>query len=476
MQPILAATEAALSTTTSKGKGKPSCRTRGPYQDRDKWRLTFIEEGKKPWSEIYETRAAALAAQRAFHKRQADKSEFTVGNLMARYVEFQMRKGSKDDSVRTAATRLRMFFGYTELMPLPVAAVTPDAARAAYDRYTRRLKPNGEPIAVATHQEDLNIARCMYTWAVEEKLASSNPFLSVRPIGRKNRGKHQHTADEAGRFLDVAYEHAVSPQAGYAQVTALAVCIIVGTGARPCEVMKRRVRDLDEGGTKLHARVEVKNEHSKRTLRIPSKFVPLVLALASGRPPDALLFAPDSDGGPAPSDQALRKRPLKLVKQLCEKAGVDVVVTHSFRGLWATLGVAETGDADLVARRLGHGSTKTTNQNYIDHRVAGVAQQERIQARLGMALPGPGSPMSMSDLTAALERLTEQLDVAQMQKLVQHLVGLITAKAAGPALKVGSKPIQKRLPARSKSNTEQVGGFVRNLSAGVSAEPFSVGE
>lgn len=462
MQPqTLAALEAAPTP-----KEKAQCRTRGPYADRNRWRLTFIE-GKQTWSEIFETRAAALAAQRAFDRRHAAKNEITVENLCARYVEFQVRKGSRPAFIRHASTRLRLFFEATDLMALPIAALTHERARAAYDEYTRRPKAKGKgTIAVATHQEDLNVARCCFAWAMEEGLLEKNPFGMVRPIGRKNRGKRQLSLDSAIRFLDVAADEA----AVQLDPLALATCVVVATGARNMEVMGRRVRELDEGGTKLRVFVG-KTDNAKRPLAIPAKFVPMIRALAAGRPGDALLFAPDTDGKPPPSVDALSHRLLRKVEALCEKAGVERVVPHSFRGLWATIGVAETGDPDLIARKLGHGSRRITEQNYIDHRVAGVAHQERVQARLGLVAPPPG-PIQLTDLTEALEVLTENLTVVQMQKMVQHLIGLIAQKASAPGQLVGSKSIQKRLPDRSKSNAEQVGGPVRKLSAESSAERF----
>lgn len=461
MQPVLAALVAASST-----KGKPQCRTRGPYQDRDRWRLTFIE-GDKSWSQIFDTRAAALSAQRAFERRHAEKEALTVAHLVAQHLEHHVAKGTQPRSLRNLGERFRMFFGYTELLDVPVSRLTPEVARAAYEAYSRREKVKGGGfIAAATHQEDLKFARQLFEWAVEEKLATANPFAGVRPIGRVNKGKPQLSRDQATRFLSVA--DVLISRSG--DIIALAAAVIVGTGARSSEVIYRRTRDLDEEGTLLRVK-KGKTDRSNRGLRVPTMYVPYVAALAAGRPADALLFLPANElGDTEPSLKAMQTRLLRKVKTICKLAGVDEVVVHSFRGLYATLGVSTTGDPDLIARQLGHASSRVTSTNYIDHSVAGMAQQTRVQAKLGLLQSGPPLQAELPPGNPAelLKSLADRLDVAQLQEVMQHLLTNITGKAAS------ARSTPKR--DRSRSNTEQVGGSLRNLSARPTFSALSDGE
>lgn len=461
MQPLLAALQVASPT-----KGKPECRTVGPYPDRHRFRVKFIE-GSRKWSEIFDTRSAALAAQRAFEKRHAVKEAITVGHLVAQFLESQRRRGILPHTVEHQGWRYQVFFGYTGLLSLPVHQITAELAREAYEANARRPKSRGGEglIAVSTHQGDLGHAKRLFEWAVEEKIATANPFANVKPLGRANRGKHQLSLDQATRWFEIARQ-LVERQG---DVTALAAGIVCGTGARNSEVMYRRVRDLDEGCTKLRVH-QGKTPKSNRPLGIPTAFVPFVAALAAGRPRDALLFIPDADvGKPEPARHTLRLRLLRKVKQICRLADVDEVVPHSFRGLFATLGVCKTGDPDLIAGLLGHASRNITERNYIDTRVAAVAQQERVQARLGMASPEPMlAQLPESERPEHLLDLAERMNAGELTEVVQQLLQVIAKKA--------SSGRSTRKTDRSKSNAEQVCGPVRKLSANLFSRTLSDGE
>ncbi|MFO0578660.1 MAG: tyrosine-type recombinase/integrase [Polyangia bacterium] len=460
MQPVSAAVPAV------QPKGRSSCRTRGPYQDRDRYRLVFIE-GSKRWSEIFDTRAAALSAQRAFERRHALKDALTVQQFVDRYLEHHRLKGTKPDTVAHMESRFRTFFSFASMTDRSVAGIDADEAREAYESHARRPKLKGEGlISAATHQEDLKFIRRMFEWGVEEKLTAANPFASVRSVGRANKGKHQLSVDEATRWLTIARQ--MIEREG--DVVALAAAVVAGTGGRNSEIMWRRVRDLDEGGTRLWVR-KGKTPTSNRILAIPTMFVPYVAALAANRPPHALLFVPDEEvNSREPCKSAMRQRLVRKVKEICRLAGVDQVVPHSFRGLYATLGVCRTGDPDLIAAQLGHASSKVTTQNYIDSRVAGPAQQERIQARLGLSTSHGmlAERLPPAELGQHLAELAEALSPKELQKLIQQLLQVMASKA--------SMPRSTRPRDRSKSNTEQVGGSIRKLSAKAFSSALSDGD
>jgi hypothetical protein len=112
-------------------------------------------------------------------------------------------------------------------------------------------------------------------------------------------------------------------------------------------------------------------------------FVELLALLAAGKGTTEPLF-PGSVGG--------RKRRQWLhgeAQRLCKKAGVPVVCPHSLRGAMATIAVEAGELPEVVARVLGHTSSKMTLQHYIAPGVAEAAQLARGQAALAAAKTAP---------------------------------------------------------------------------------------
>lgn len=477
MQPSVSAESTALTLST---KGVAPFRTRGPYPDRKGYRLTFIEPDKQ-WSKVFKTPSAARAAAAAFERKQAARVALTVNDVIERYVEHQIRKGSAEETVRHYRSELTRFFGHCDLLEEPFGALTNEEARRTYLANTQRPKLRGEgPVSAATHQFDLKLARQMYEWAILERLATANPFVGVRIIGRANRGKLQLSVDEATLWLRAAMD--LVEKNG--DVLALAAALLPGTGARISEIATRRVRDLDEQGTTLRVK-KGKTANSNRPLLVPTRLVPYLAALAANRPANELLFLLEKDRGqPDPKLITLRQRLNRKVTEICRLAGVERVVPHSFRGLYATIGVSRTGDRDLVARELGHASPKVTEQCYIDSRVAGAAQQQRVQSKLGMrevpALAEIAETSSAQADGAELEpeylaRIAEHLAPEQLTELIQGLFDVMKAKAT----QVGPRAIKARStlgPDRSESKPEQVRGPIRNLSAEAPQTAFSDGK
>jgi integrase len=472
MQPVSADDTTAL---TLSPKGVAPYRTRGPYADRKGYRVNFIEP-EKQWSKVFKTLSAARAAAAAFEKRHATREALTVNDMIERYAAYQIRKGSKPETVQDYRSELTHFFGYCDLLEQPLGGITHEMARRIYLANSQRPKQRGTgTVSAATHQHSLKLARQLYEWAVQEKEATSNPFAGVKPIGRANKGKPQLSVDEATRWLDTAME--MVEQRG--DVLALAATLLPGTGARISEIATRRVRDLDERGATLRVK-KGKNERANRPLQVPTRLVPYLAALAANRPGDELLFLADRDRGkPEPRRITLRQRLNRKVTEICRLAGVERVVPHSFRGLYATLGVSHSGDRDLVARQLGHGSPKITEQCYIDNRVASAAQQQRVQAKLGL-LDAPAIAQLPSAQPEALEpeyltSMAQHLDPEELGRLIQGLFDVMKAKAAqvGP---LAIKPRSMPKPDRSRSKPGQVCGSLRKLSARASSSSFSDGE
>jgi integrase len=94
--------------------------------------------------------------------------------------------------------------------------------------------------------------------------------------------------------------------------------------------------------------------------RIPEQLRPLILRLmATKRSADEPLFYPATHKC-ALGDAYYNVR----VRALCRQAGVPEVVTHSLRGLHATLALEGGATSDAVAKALGHSSFAMTEQHY----------------------------------------------------------------------------------------------------------------
>jgi len=68
----------------------------------------------------------------------------------------------------------------------------------------------------------------------------------------------------------------------------------------------------------------------------------------------------------------------KWVNRICQAAGVPKVTAHGMRGLHSTLAVENGVSAHVVAASLGHESSATTMQSYVQPEAAAGARQRRV--------------------------------------------------------------------------------------------------
>lgn len=333
----------------------------------------------------------------------------TIGEALAEYEVAMVReRGRLASSARHACPRLARFLPTDEAL----TALTAARAEALYRQESERLRPDGQPLAVATHQLILKLARSFFAWCVEKGYVRQNPFAQVRKLGRPSTGKLQLTADEAKRFLDAALRRADAGDGG-----ALAVALQLALGLRSGEVLGRRVRDVDEQGSVLVITAG-KTKNARRRLRIPDFLRGRLAAALQGRPADALLFG---DHGQDNSRSTYLRR---KVRELCGLAGVPVVCPHSLRGLHATLALQRGISSQAVAEALGHGSFAITARHYADP--AAVAEV-RMQSVLRALSPSESSPESPSERgrERSLEALSQSLRAALGGSELAALIALL---------------------------------------------------
>lgn len=251
----------------------------------------------------------------------------------------------------------------------------------------------------------LKTAKRFAAWCIDRGFLQTNPFAKIRKVGRLATGKPQLTADEARRFLDTALNMAEADNLG-----AVAVALQLSLGLRSSEVLGRRVRDLDEGGTVLII-AHGKTANARRRPEVPDFLRPHLLKLAAGKPADAFLFGAGPGGEPRLTGFLIRQ-----VHKVCERAGVPKVCAHSLRGLHATLALRQGVSSQAVASALGHGSFAVTARHYADPT---QLLNTRVRAVLGaLRDPGGSDDVAVPELAATLRG---NLSVSQVQHLIRLL-------------------------------------------------------
>lgn len=347
---------------------KEPARVVGPYQEGDRWRVVVVENGRRENHFAEDRQAARRLIARL--RRKLEAQDTRVGMIVDEYTEHRLRVASaKPSSVMHTDQRIRLMLG--SWLDRPVADLTPAKAAAVYEEHVAKRSRLGRPFAAATHRWDLRMIRGLFRWALKQGRVSSDPFADVLPVGRAKVGKPQLRIDEARRFHDAAL---AAFENGHQ--LALAAACALWLGLRASEVMKREVRDLDDGGRVLWV-PSGKTANARRRLVVPEALRGPLLRQAGGRPGCALLF-------PGETGRGYRRASLnEAVARLCRRAGLPVVCAHSLRGLHSTLALGAGATADAVASALGHGSFAVTQRHYAAPGSVEAAAASRVADVLG---------------------------------------------------------------------------------------------
>ena len=355
----------------------------GPYYERKRWRIVVIEHGTRK-SVFAPTEAEALKLKKQFEKEITGPAMRTVGEVIEAFLAERMRAGDwRPASERSTRARLNLFFG--SVRDLDIGMITARRAAALYQAAIETVTRFGRPASVATHRLQLRMAKRLFRWAVKRGLVASNPFVDVDPVGRVNVGKRQLRLDEARTFADTALRMWAEKR----DPLALAAACALFMGLRASEILDRRARDLDAGGTLLVIE-DGKTKNAARSPKIPAVLRPHLLELARGRGPEDLLIV--GFNGQRRRYPTLHKK----VQQICRAAGVPVVCTHSLRGCNATFALEAGATSEAVARSLGHGSFEVTKRHYAKADAIGNAQS----AALVNVLTRPALAAALADLSA----------------------------------------------------------------------------
>lgn len=358
------------------GTGPVAVRVLGPYAHRGAHRCLLVSSQGRQWAPSGRTEKDALRIAHRLVAAEAKLGAIAIRDAIEAHVESKRAAGARPSTLEGTRRALTCYFA--GILDGPIRGLTSARAQQQYDLLRQVGGPKaGRPLAIATQQTYLGLAKTFARWAVAKGWLREDPTTKVRAVGKRHRGKPQLRADEGCQLRDTCIEEASEGS------TAVLMCMLMAL--RVSEVVSRVVRDIDLGGTVMRVddnddvAFRLKTESSRRPVRIPVLLRPLLARLADGKQPTAPLF---------PGSVAGRRRRQWLHKEtgrLCKKAGVPVICPHSLRGMMATIAVAAGELPEVVAQALGHTSSKMTLKHYIQ---AGVAQSAQLERGLA-ALPAP---------------------------------------------------------------------------------------
>lgn len=260
-------------------------------------------------------------------------------------------------TVETAEYRLWHFFG------LPVNA----------NRPVRWLSNRGEDLYAAaqvkrsadTHQAELALAKQLGDLCVKRRWLRANPFASVDPAGRKRHGssKPRFRVDESRKLREYCLARSSDPRA----VVTLAYLLL---GSRASEIVRRDVRDLDDGGALLWIE-RAKTPTGNRRLIVPDELRAPLLRLAKGKKPTEPIFTKE-DGA-----RATRHWAYHHVRQIMKEAGVPVLSPQAIRRTVTDLGTEAGALGPVIAAHLGQTSEAVTDRSYRDPNIVAEAARGR---------------------------------------------------------------------------------------------------
>lgn len=373
----------------------------GPYVEKhgEKERFRLILKsaaGRKPL--FYPTLAEARRAKARLENEASKLDEKPVEELLTEYIRYVGEyAGYREMTQVHEQERLRSFFG-SIAQELRLSTLTERRAEELYLSHTQRLgQRTRRPLSPTSHRGDLRILKRFGAWSQKAGHVAMNPFAGVEPLGRDRTGKPQLRMDELDRWLQVAW---ADVQGG--NRSALVAMLCLWRGLRVSEVLGRVVRDLDEEGSVLVIE-RAKTRAGNRRVDVPEFLRPSLQQLCEGQPPDAWLFRQERDASRPRTPPSINQ----CVRDLCQRAGVLGLCTHSLRGLNATLKLQAGASEDYIARSTGHTSFGLTLRHYVDPAVKAAVDARRVDvalSRVGGVSAGrlPSQPLPVAELLRTL--------------------------------------------------------------------------
>ncbi len=289
-----------------------------PYQERNSYRCRIFDgQGGQSSVKATSEQDAIDQAEEVLRCLRSERHEVTVEATIKQYENHQLdATENKPRSVITTTIRLRRLFSATAKeaeaeveLGRPLAGLSPRWCERLYVALSGRpcaackhVSPLGlracercggadlgEPqMAADTHRNMLAEAKTFLEWCMAKprRWLSKNPLAEVKGVGKRNKGKKQLRADEATKWLEVAFQ-----LADKGDDRAVGALMTIAMGLSGEEITQRIVRDVDLKGTMLHI-TDGKTEERRKAVPIPPDLRPYIARACK----DTLRLFPTSEG------------------------------------------------------------------------------------------------------------------------------------------------------------------------------------
>lgn len=324
--------------------------------------------------------AQTLARQRMVqyaHTEAGLAKPLTVADAMAAYIEYLETKTKSGREGRYAAEAFILpAFGEIEVAKLTKeqierwhAGLAKAAARIRTKKgHRQRLKTTTHPENDRRRKSTANRILTTFKAALnmawrDGKVPTDAAWRRVTPFENVDSARIRYLSmDEARRLLE-----ACSP--AFKRL----IRVALETGARYGELMALRVEDFDADAGTLHIR-DSKSGKPRHVVLTPEAAA-YVAEIAKDRSPSAMLLVKEN------GDPWQRDHQADALRNACKTAKIDPPINfHALRHSWASQAVMRGVPLQIVARQLGHTTTRVTEQHYAHLAPSYVADAIRANA------------------------------------------------------------------------------------------------
>lgn len=333
-----------------------------------------------------EARAAAKKLVARIHannfdpaaKQQADRAELTVNGLLDLYLassRFAEKAASTQqiDAPRLA-NHIRPLIGKKRL-----TEITPDTIRKVKADIENGKTANGQVRGGAgAARMALRVLRAVFSWAVDEGIASSNPCQRIKLGSDGVRKTILKNADEYRRLFEALARLTATRQ--MTQNAADCIRIIALTGARRDEVAACRWRNIDSerGLIVLDAKQHKAGHHTgeAKEIPLPAAARAIIAKRERGEPEEYVFTGRDGVG----HTWLNSKLWVKIRREADLPEGIS---SHALRHSLGTMLALQGAEAAQIMGALGHSQLSTTERyinlatdmraQFLEEQTAGIA-------------------------------------------------------------------------------------------------------
>ena len=279
------------------------------------------------------------------------------------HVELKLKPSTKKYYADLVKDFLNPFFG-----DMPLAEITHRNVKEAVAFWMERIKASESKRGERSIPNALSTGGAVLSWAIEEELATVNPFLKPGKVFKVESFKRDYLRpEEVDPYLDGVRKKA--PR--YYPI----LRTMTYAGLRVGEAIALKWGNIDWNGKFLMVQEASwkgilgtpKTESSIRSVDISPEMIDVLQqhrkaiaaqSLKAGRPMPETIFVNEA-GRPMDCSKVRRAHEMGL-----KAAGLRHIRVHDLRGTYASLGVSAGAPVYHVSKSLGHSETSTTERLY----------------------------------------------------------------------------------------------------------------